>query len=157
MNEVVETVVGADVVQGTDELVWVVAEPEPAKVAKPPLMIKFIIDPEVIAKSKELMATLTLGSIFERLAQLPGSSAERASRIARGELARSFAVACGIGAASAHLAEGTIRSALAAEEYQARTGRPYPLCGPHRDAWTVTGRYQSVVQKASPFISDTQT
>lgn len=146
MGEVAEMVVGVDEASGADELVWVVAEPEPA-MEKKPLTIKITIDPEVLAKSKALTEALAKelasGGIFERLAKLPKLQDDLAQSIASAELGRAFVAGAGVAAAGMRLRQ----------EYRERPGRMYPLCGPHREAWTVSGRYL-VERGASPFISD---
>lgn len=126
------------------EMTWAVGvdegEPEPVAPQRPPRGITIKIDPKVLAESKELVAQLISSEITERFR----------------DLSRAALIGAALGPAVLRLAEGTMRTQIAAEKYQARTGRPYPLCGPHREAWTVTGRYL-VERGPSPFVSNSET
>jgi hypothetical protein len=106
------------------------------------LQIKIDVDVhELMQKLMDanLTATLVGSDIMERLAKLPLGERSRA-------FCRTAVIGGAVGTALSGAAMGTMRAMAEVERYEAQTGRPYPVCGPHRvwDGMTITGRYASV-------------
>lgn len=126
-----------------DELVWMVADEAPVAEAAPakrlPLQIKIDVDvQELTRKLADVTTALAHSEIMERLSKLPLDERFRS-------VGRTAVIGYGVGAALSGGAMGTMRAMAEVERYEAQTGRPYPVCGPHRvwDGVTITARYIS--------------
>ena len=109
--------------QERTELVWVVAPAE----ERPRRKIEIELAAELSAKLAKMKEELADPELKERVS---------------GALSQAIAGCMGVPAAAWRLATGTMRASIAAREYEARTGRPYPVCAPHRAI--VTARYESL-------------
>lgn len=119
------------------DLVWVVAE-EPAQ--RRPVTIEISVDrPDALKDLKKL--------------PMPALSAEVRAKI-KESCSLAVISAGALGTALNGPGLGALRRSLEgsaeAVRYHARTGRPYPLCGPHRA--TITERYTSIARYTSEVL-----